>query len=317
MHNCQARQVFGSSGDYKVMLKELVREAIPKPVFYGLKRQLALLRARDVMSVFQGAGRDPAYLEDSDLEALNARFPIPPTIGYEAEETASRGRKKAAFLQKLIDKSPRPVTSLELGCWDGMAAGALAQSGWNAFGVDIRDEGFDPRARREGATLRQMDAGDLAFPDDAFDFVYSFDAFEHFPDPSAVMTEAIRVTRDGGFIFVDFGPLYNSPYGLHAYLSVPIPYCQFLFEPGQLNAFTERHGLPAINFDQVNRWSLAQFRSLWRPDGGHLIPQWYFENYTSRGLDLVAQYPACFRSKVDVFDELLVGSIRALFQVRK
>jgi hypothetical protein len=31
----------------------------------------------------------------------------------------------------------------------------------------------------------------------------------------------------------------------------------------------------------------------------------------------VATYPSCFRSKVDNFDELLVNSIHALFEVRK
>ena len=317
MYNCQARQFFGTTDDYKAMLKDWVREAIPKPVFYGLKRQLALLRARDVRAAFSAAGTEPAYLQDADLEELNARFRVPPTVGYGPDETAQRGRKKAEFLQKLVDTPARPVASLELGCWDGMVAGALAANGWAAFGIDIREAGFDLRARREGANLRQMDAGNLAFPDDAFDFVYSFDAFEHFPDPGAVLSEAIRVTRDGGTIFIDFGPLYNSPYGLHAYKSVPVPYCQFLFAPEQLNAFTTRHSVPAIDFDQVNRWSLAQFRSLWRPGRSHLVPQWCFENYTSRGLDLVAKYPTCFRSKVDDLDELLVGSIRALFQVHK
>ncbi|HEX2117042.1 MAG TPA: class I SAM-dependent methyltransferase [Alphaproteobacteria bacterium] len=299
-----------------MQVKELIKEAMPRPVFYGLKRHVTLLQAREAEAAFRQSGRTPDYLDDDTMEALSARFTTPPVMGYGPEETAERGRKKAQLVRKLV-KSSRPVTSLELACWDGMVPAVLAHGGWKSYGIDVRSAGFDARAEREGAVLRQMDASKLDFADDMFDVVYSFDAFEHFPDPAAVLSEAIRVTRNGGLIFVDFGPLYNAPYGLHAYLSMPVPYCQFLFRPEQLNAFTERHGRDAINFEQCNGWSIAQFRALWARHRDRLVPRWYFENYTSTGLALVATYPSCFRSKVNDFDELLVNSIHALFEVRK
>jgi len=298
-------------------VKELIKETVPKPIFYGLKRQVTLLQAREASNAFQHAGHRPEYLDDDLLEDLNARFAVPPTVGYGAEETAERGRKKAQLLRKLVGPTARPLTTLELACWDGMVPAALAKGGWKGFGVDIRDAGFDARATRDGAVLQAMDASKLEFPDDMFDLVYSFDSFEHFRDPDATVAEAIRVSRNGGLVYVDFGPLYNAPYGLHAYLSVPVPYCQFLFRPEQLNAFTDRHRLAPIDFEQCNGWSIAQFRALWARHRDRLVPRWYFENYTSNGLELVATYPTCFRSKVDRFEELLVTSVHALFQVRK
>lgn len=300
-----------------MQVRQFIKSAVPKPVFYRLKRHAALLRARQADAVFHDAGDAPEYLDDDALEALAARFRVPPTPGYGSAETAERGYKKASFLRRLVRPATKPVVSLEIACWDGMVPAALARHGWEAFGIDIRDEGFDYRAARAGAVLRRMDAHTLDFADDMFDLIYSFDAFEHFRDPGAVLAEVIRVTRSGGLVFLEFGPLYNAPYGLHAYLSVPVPYCQFLFRPEQLDAFTDRHRRDAIDFRQCNGWSIAQFRALWARNRDRLVPRWYFENYTSMGLPLIAAYPTCFRSKLDAFDELLVTSVHALFEVRK
>ena len=80
-----------------------------------------------------------------------------------------------------------------------------------------------------------MDAANMQFEDETFDFVFSYDAFEHFASPENVLLEAIRVVRKRGYIYLEFGPLYYSPYGEHAYRSITVPYCQFLFPLPRLN----------------------------------------------------------------------------------
>lgn len=62
--------------------------------------------------------------------------------------------------------------------------------------------------------LRQMDASRLAFNDASFDFVYSFDVFEHLPDPAAVLKESQRVLRPGG-LFAAYIHLYTCDSGHH------------------------------------------------------------------------------------------------------
>src|SRR5262249_16930858 len=75
-------------------------------------------------------------------------------------------------------------------------------------------------AQRLGAsTLRRptimcMDATRMIFPDDTFDFIYSFDVFEHLPDPPAVFRAARRVLKPGGVIFTSLH-LFTCESGFH------------------------------------------------------------------------------------------------------
>ena len=109
-----------------------------------------------------------------------------------------------------------------------------------------------------------MDAANLEFANESFDFVFSFDAFEHFKEPESVLKEAVRVLRKGGYIYLFFGPLYMSPMGLHAYRSITVPYCQFFFPKELLEEYADTNGLDAINFSQINYWALEDYRNLWK-----------------------------------------------------
>jgi SAM-dependent methyltransferase len=64
------------------------------------------------------------------------------------------------------------------------------------------------------ARFRQMDATRLEFPDNSIDLVYSFQVFEHLPDPEAVWRECVRVVKPGGCIFTLLH-LYTSDSGCH------------------------------------------------------------------------------------------------------
>ena len=60
----------------------------------------------------------------------------------------------------------------------------------------------------------QMDATRLDFADDSFDLVYSFNVFEHLPDPAAVWQSSKRVLRPGGCLFTHLH-LFTSDSGCH------------------------------------------------------------------------------------------------------
>ena len=77
--------------------------------------------------------------------------------------------------------------------------------------------GFDRGFRKEMARqlglgrlpaydLRQMDAGDMSFPQATFDLVYSFDVFEHLPDPARILASVVRVLRPGGVFYTSLHP---------------------------------------------------------------------------------------------------------------
>jgi len=83
--------------------------------------------------------------------------------------------------------------------------------------------GFDRKFRREFVrvaglkswphlNVQRMAAGDLSFASNSFDFVYSFEVFEHISNPDAALEEIVRVLRPGGVACISF-QLYTGPFG--------------------------------------------------------------------------------------------------------
>jgi phosphatidylethanolamine/phosphatidyl-N-methylethanolamine N-methyltransferase len=96
---------------------------------------------------------------------------------------------------------------LEVGVGTGLTL-PLYPEHCRITGIDISAEMLErARARREdlgldGVELRVMDAGQLDFPDGAFDRVLAPYVVSVVPDPVVVMNEARRVCRPGGRIVV-------------------------------------------------------------------------------------------------------------------
>jgi SAM-dependent methyltransferase len=254
------------------------------------------------------AGGDP-FLPASRLDELMGRgFRGPGAIRYDDDGLVERAREKTAQLAARVplDECRRVV---ELGCWDGMVLAALRAGGHEAIGADRSRAGIDARARAAGVRFVQTDAAALALPAASVDLVYSFAAFEHFADPDAVLLESARILRPGGHLFLAFGPVYTSPWGLHAYRQIPVPYCQYLFTDHDLRAYAARHGLPC-EWPYVNGVTVTAYRELWARHASRWDRLFYREHPAGGvGAELIARYPSCFRGKVPAFDDLLVSAI--------
>ena len=122
------------------------------------------------------------------------------------------------------------------------------------------------------------------------------------------------MVRKGGYIYLDFGPLYYSPYGEHVYHSITVPYCQFLFQKDLMNDFLTRKGLKPLDYSHVNGWSLERYRELWSKYSPVLKKVRYHEGFNLSYLDLIRTYPSCFKSRSKYFENFLVSSISVLFQ---
>ena len=88
---------------------------------------------------------------------------------------------------------------LVVGCGYGTEAAILAEKlGAEVIGIDTQDN-FDPAAKRV-ADLRIGNALALDFPDESFDFVYSYHTLEHIEQPAVAIREMARVLKpDGGY----------------------------------------------------------------------------------------------------------------------
>lgn len=85
--------------------------------------------------------------------------------------------------------------------------------------------GFDRSFRREMARqlgvaklpptrALPMDASRMDFPDGSFDFIYSFDVFEHLPEPGPILRDCARVLRPGGVFYTSLHPITTED-GFH------------------------------------------------------------------------------------------------------
>lgn len=299
-------------------LRQLAKHAVPKPLLINTWAAYCRYRARPARRVFERAGAVPAFLGPVELDALRRAYPLDPmTYRYDDATLAARGRERAAAMLGYVRADSANLRRfLDLGMWDGMTCAALQEMGKAAVGVDIRVEGLDPRARASGAAFAGMDAAQLGFPDASFDFVFSFNSFEHFPDPEAVLREALRVLRPGGYLYLDFGPLWLSPKGAHQFQTISVPYVECLFTKETLTAYAAEHGIRLMGYFWMNEWPLHRYRDLWARYAGQMAPVAYYETYNADHVALIARYPGCFKDKTADFDDLIVSNIEALFQKR-
>ena len=283
-----------------------------KRVAPGLVRSWHRLRIERAAWALRTATPTNRPLSLTQLRSMNAAYAPRPEYGYDPVSLEARGTARAAALKEKFHLVEGQI--LEVGCWDGMVLAAL-QSDWTkCTGIDFRDEGFDARAKQKGVKLIEMDATKIDFEDETFNFVFSFGTFEHLKDPAAVFSEIVRVTKPRGHIFLEFAGLYISPWGRHAYRSVRVPYCQFLFAQEDMNAFVKEEGLAPIDKLYLNGWRPTQFREIITNKKVDCVA--YEESRDISVIGLINEYAPIFRNYTNNIEELITDGISAVFRRR-
>lgn len=295
------------------ILKTAVKKILSPDAINLFRNSIHIPARRRTRRIFYASDINPDYLPEEHLEELQKKYPKLPEYGYDEKSLERRGFERAEEILKLPG-AEESSTFLELGCWDGMVSYMLSRMGKTAIAVDKTSEGFEEKVLSSEVRLLRMDAENLEFQDESLDFVFSYDAFEHFPNPEKVLREAIRVTKKGGSIFLSFGPLYLSPFGAHAYRSVTVPYCQVMFTKDTIDNFTARNGLTPVDYGQLNFRTLDDYRRLWKEHESTIKKVFYRERETLGHMDLIRKYPSCFRSKSENFENFTVSYIEVLFK---
>lgn len=306
--------------------KSIIRKFLPsfileqsKPFYSKLKGNEIKKNRKKFIKQLQEQPQSSVWLDWEQLELLHRKYPpLSGKITNYTKTSEKRAKKRAENILSFLSNSfsGELKNFLELGCGDGMVSYFLQDWGKTTTAIDIYSGSFNDRVVNRDVTLLEMDAASLQFEDESFDFVFSYDGFEHFSQPELVLREAIRVTKPGGYIYLQFEPLYMSPFGLHAWELTNIPYCHLLFPRELLQDFIGESGRSFFqNIDKgLNQWSLSQFRSLWKLYSNQLKTCKYYEGYDGNHLNIINKYPSVFTRKTKEFDNLICDRIEILFE---
>lgn len=118
---------------------------------------------------------------------------------------------------------------LDDGCGGGGMCVSFAEEAPFVVGIDLTNRFQNAGIRLAAekgvchARFARADGTALPFRDGVFDLVLSHAVIEHVADPAAYLSEARRVLKSGGLLFLQTAP-YLSPSGAHLpRLKVPVP----------------------------------------------------------------------------------------------
>jgi SAM-dependent methyltransferase len=296
-------------------IKKGAREAAP----HLYRRYVEYFRARlppKVSSVLSDT-RNPVTLNEEEFDLLQKHYKQWwPQYDFDTYSTGRRAYERALSFLELAPLREIGKNVLDIGCGDGMTGAALSIYGHQVTLLDYEDW-RDSRALGQNFILADL-GKPLALSDSSYDFIFSFNTFEHIPDPALALNEMVRILRPGGFVWVDFNPLYRSPLGLHAF-SFRMPYPQFLFSEDIIKSKLSDLGLNDLGHDMemtqpLNRWCPEQFRDLWNRSDCEIVE--YSENTDFSHLDIVMKYPEAFQGRGLCLDDLTVAGIFVVLQKR-
>jgi SAM-dependent methyltransferase len=186
----------------------------------------------------------------------------------------------------------------EIGCGDAMVCAALDFYGCRTLLLDVEDW-RDERARHLKFELADPCA-QLPIEAESADLVFSYNTFEHLYDPATAFSEALRICKPGGLVHLSFDPLYCSPWGLHAYRTIHMPYAQFLFSEEFIKRKTAELGIIDLGarrktLQPLNKWRLTEFLALWQRSDCTVERQEMPTDIAH--LDLIERYPRAFSGR--------------------
>lgn len=109
----------------------------------------------------------------------------------------------------VVGLSPR--TLLDAGCGEGFVADILQTAIPDAriTGFDVREDCVKlAQLRNPRGTFAAGDIYNIAFPDDTFDVVYSFEVLEHLREPDRALRELARVAKQAVVLSVPHEPFF-------------------------------------------------------------------------------------------------------------
>jgi SAM-dependent methyltransferase len=252
---------------------------------------------------------------EASFTSLQERYKSRQEYGYDRFSLFERASMRAVQLLKQMPRDSTGLKVMDVGSGDGMLGVVLKAAGHDVTLCDLNDW------RVEAAKSVEFVRGDCCVaiprPSEVFDVVCSFNAFEYLLAPDKAFGEILRVTAPGGLIYLDFGPLYASSWGLHAYRSLRMPYPQFLFSPSFIDRKLRELGIedlgpPRSELQTLNKWKLNQYRDLWqRADLSMMELRGYRDD---ENLNIIFEYPECFVGRELTYHDVTCSGLVAVLR---
>jgi ubiquinone/menaquinone biosynthesis C-methylase UbiE len=214
----------------------------------------------------------------------------------------------------------------DVGSGDGiMAAGLFDRTAPACLvGFDIvptNRQVLIERCRRYGVAVppdrlefRQSTETQLPAPDAAYDFVYSWSAFEHISQPPAVLAEIHRIVRPGGWFFLQLWPFYYSANGSHLWDWFPEPHHHLGQDPDAI--VTEMRASGRHN-SEWTEYMITEFQHLNRITINELQRDVVGAGFDVSAVELITA-PMELRPELAVYawTDLAIGGIKLLARPR-
>jgi SAM-dependent methyltransferase len=289
-------------------------------VHHRLRAQRAMLSRAGVERILRSTNAPDCIRAEQDFARLQRLYPPfdERRYGYDPASIFVRAAERCRRLFDLGPPATPGLSMLEVGCGDGVVGAMLQLFGHSVVLTDLDDWRHAP-AKQLPFHATRLEAG-LPLPDASFDLVFSYNSFEHVDDPRASLNELVRLCRPGGLIHLDFGPLFASPWGMHAYRQLRMPYAQFLFrEAFVLGRLAETGvsdlGRTRTELQPMNRWRVAQFDELFNDCGCVVKSRLTLLEVVHVGL--VKQYAQAFQGRGLTWDDLVTSHLRVTLERRR
>lgn len=234
-------------------------------MFFTEKKLSEYLRSRsqennEKIEQFMKVIGDRTYIEeDIDLlEKGDLIFKRNYKVGWSYDDISREMRAKKS-LERIFRKiKEKTIESYcDVGCGYGEKVKIAYELGLKrTVGIDIcnrwnNDELYDERIEFICTDISQN------MVEEKFDLVTSFCAFEHFENPVKMFESMRKMVKPGGYLYIEFGPIWNSAYGHHCYDSIAFPYYHLLFSDKVIDTYKRLHEIKDEQY--YNKWSAYDY----------------------------------------------------------